>query len=430
MTKSAHEILRYLFDIAVFSSQPKNCLPGCLPPPPTDGEIILIATGKAGAAMARAALDHYRDQYAFPTKRMRGLVTTRHGYGLNTEPLELIEAGHPIPDASSQRAAQKALEIAASAKPGDLVLVLISGGGSALWSAPRPPLTLAGKQRITRDLLKSGATISEINCVRKNLSLIKNGRLAGAVPRDCHLVSIAISDVPGDAPEAIASGPTVIDSSSSLDALKICQTYGLKLEDAVQAMLLTPDKPGVTHPHAEYRLAATPKLALQAVQAAAEDDGFEVILLGDALEGEARAVALEHAKLALEVQQRQDRPTLLLSGGELTVTIKGTGRGGPNQEYALALAITLNGRHNIFAIACDTDGADGGTGAIDDPAGAYISPETLGRANKLGISSIHHLENNDSSAYFNALDDLIITGPTYTNVNDFRAIMVNKSLSK
>ena len=427
--KSERRFLCHLFDIAVHSARPADCLPPCLPPPPEKGGLIVLSTGKAGAAMARAAMDHYQNQYDFPASRIRGLATTRHGYGTDTAPLELIEAGHPVPDSFSQKAARKSLEIAASARPGDLVLVLISGGGSALWSAPRPPLTLADKQNVTKALLRSGATISDINIVRKHLSLIKGGRLAAAVSKHVDLVSIAISDVPGDDPTSIASGPTVEDTSTPEDALSICAKYNLDLAPQIQRVLAS----DIERPHipgsSEFILAATPAMALEAARIEAVKAGYHVKMLGDAIEGEARDIAAAHAELALKTALEQTKPTIILSGGELTVTMKGSGSGGPNQEYALALAIALNERHNICAIACDTDGADGGSGAADDPAGAFISPETIIRATKLGLISANYLKDNDSSSYFEALGDLIITGPSYTNVNDFRAIMVNKLLA-
>ncbi len=430
LEKPELEFLVHLFDVAVESAQPAHCLPACLPQPPARGDLILLATGKAGAAMARAALDHYFSHHGFPANRIRGLVTTRHGYGRDTSPLPLIEAGHPVPDSFSQQAALKSLEIAASAKPGDLVLVLISGGGSALWSAPRPPLTLADKQNITKALLRSGAAIDKINLVRKHLSLIKNGGLAAAVAPAVRIVSVAISDVPGDDPASIASGPTFADSSTCREALSICEAYNIHLTAEIRHLLETGDSPRETRENAGYRLAATPAMALSAARSEAEKAGFKVVMLGDAIEGEAREVARAHAGLALELQQNGAKPTLLLSGGELTVTLEGKGRGGPNQEYALALAIALEGRHNIFAIACDTDGADGGTGALSDPAGAVISPETIERAAELGISPFNYLRNNDSFGLFSALGDLIVTGPTYTNVNDLRIIMVNSVLNR
>ncbi len=421
------DFLRDLFDTAVTAAQPANCLPPALPEFPENGDLIVLAAGKAAAAMARTAINHYLHGNPDNVSRIRGLVTTRHGYGLDTRPLDLIEAGHPVPDDSSIRAAHKSLEIARSAKPGDLVLVLLSGGGSALWSAPTPPLDLAGKQAITKSLLRSGATISEINIVRRHLSDIKGGRLASAVANRVPVVTIAISDVPGDDPAAIASGPTVADPTTGAQALSICDRLGIEISNAVRKSLEKDTISSRISKDNEFRLAATPALALEAAAAKAREAGFIVTNIGDALEGEARDRAHEHAQKALELAQSSN-PAMLISGGELTVTIHGNGQGGPNQEYALALAMALNGHPDIEAIACDTDGADGGSGAANDPAGAIIGPDTLLRANAAGIDPEDHLTRNDSTSFFKALGDSVVTGPTYTNVNDFRAIMVNRKL--
>ncbi len=420
-----------LFELAVAAAQPANCLPPALPDFPESGDLIILATGKAAAAMAGAAIGHYQRLDPNCAARIRGLVTTRHGYGLKTSPLDLIEAGHPVPDEASVLAARKSLGIAGSAKPGDLVLVLLSGGGSALWSAPAAPLDLAAKQAITRDLLRSGAAISDINIVRRRLSDIKGGRLAGAVPGRVPLVTIAISDVPGDDPAAIASGPTVPDlvpaPATGAQALAICDRFGIAISKQVRKSLEKDTIPSRIIANTDFRLAATPARALEAAAARAREAGFAVTNLGDALEGEARSRAREHAEKALEMA-RSGRPAMLISGGELTVTMRGNGRGGPNQEYALALAMALDGHPDIEAIACDTDGADGGAGAPDDPAGAIVLPDTLLRANAADTDPKDHLIRNDSSSFFNILGDLIVTGPTYTNVNDFRAIMVNRKL--
>ena len=421
------KFLKELFDIAVAAAQPANCVPPALPEFPDNGDLIVLAAGKAAAAMAGAAIDHYRQGNPDCLSRIRGLVTTRHGYGLDVAPLDLIEAGHPVPDDASILAARKSLEIAATAKTGDLVLVLLSGGGSALWSRPIPPLDLAAKQAITKSLLKSGATISEINMVRRHLSDIKGGKLANAVAEGVPLVTIAISDVPGDDPSAIASGPTVPDPSTGAEALAICDRLGIDVSPDVRKSLENDKFSSRISKDNSFRLAATPALSLAAAAAKAGEAGFEVTNIGDALEGEARDRAREHATMALEMA-RSGRPAMLISGGELTVTIHGDGQGGPNQEYALALAIALHGHPDIDAIACDTDGADGGSGALNDPAGAILGPETLLRANAAGIDPRDHLIRNDSTSFFKALDNLIATGPTYTNVNDFRAIMVNRKL--
>lgn len=418
------EFLRELYDEAVKAAQPAVCVPPALPGIPQDGELILLAVGKAASAMAKAALDHYAVTVPDRLDRIRGLVTTRHGYDLEIS-MEQIEAGHPVPDENSERAGRKALEIANSAHPGDIVLVLISGGGSALWSVPVAPLDLAGKQAITRALLRSGANIAEINTVRRHISEIKGGGLAAAVPENVPLITLAISDVPGDNPAEIASGPTCPGTTTGRDALEVCQKYRIDLPDAVHNYLrLAKISPRIVGDN-EYRLVATPAIALKAAADKARTSGLEVINLGDALEGEARELGKEHAEMALAIAQ-QDAPTLLMSGGELTVTMRGNGKGGPSQEYALGLAIGLQGHDNIHAIACDTDGADGGSGADDDPAGAFVAPDTLKRANLLGMNPQDFLDNNDSTRFFKGLGDLVVTGPTYTNVNDFRAIMVNR----
>jgi hydroxypyruvate reductase len=332
-----------------------------------------------------------------------------------------------VPDRASLEASERTLALARAARLDDLVLVLLSGGGSALWTAPLAPLTLAGKQAVTRRLLRSGATISELNCVRKHLSAIKGGRLARAV-HPAPLITLAISDVPGDDPSVIASGPTVPDSTSQEDALAIFRRYRVELPAEAEAVLADPAnesaKPGEPcFADARYSLVATPRMALDAAARIAREEGFAVIDLGAALEGEARAVARDHAERALAAL-KTGRPTLLVSGGEVTVTMKGAGRGGPNQEFALALAIALQGAAGIHAIACDTDGTDGGTGAATDPAGAVVGPDTLSRAAALGLDPAAHLNDNDSGGFFAALDDLVVPGPTFTNVNDFRAILV------
>ena len=375
--------------------------------------------------MAKAAELHYAQ--AIAGGRFSGVAVTRRGYGQPLAHLALIEAGHPIPDDASLAAAETALAQAASAQKGDLVLALISGGASALWAAPALGLTLADKQALTRMLLAAGAPIHDINCVRKHLSRIKGGRLARAA-FPANLVTLAISDVPGDAPETIGSGPTVPDSTSLGDARAIIARYGLTPAAAILAALHAPEnetpKAGdAAFSASRYVLAAAPKAALEAAAAEAAFFGFPPILLGDDLEGEARDVARGHAAMALAAA-RQGRKTAIISGGELTVTIKGEGRGGPNQEYALALALALNGAPGIYALAADTDGSDGGSGAVDDPAGAVIFPDTLARAHKRSADPASYLAKNNSTGFFEMLDDLIVCGPTSTNVNDLRVILV------
>ena len=428
METDAKALLIGLFEAAVAAVQPEICLPPHLPPPPS-GRLIVLAAGKAAASMARAAVRHYRDAYGFSAAdRLTGLVVTRPGYGLDTAPLPLIEAGHPVPDAASLAASERALALAREAGADDLVLVLLSGGGSALWTAPLVPLTLAGKQAVTRRLLRSGATIFELNCVRKHLSAIKGGRLARAV-HPAALVTLAISDVAGDDPSTIASGPTVPDPTSQQDALAICGRYKVELPAQVRAALAEPAnesaKPGLPcFAAARHALVATPAMALAAAGKIAREQGLAVVELGATLEGEARDLARDHARRALAAKNT-GRPTVLLSGGEVTVTLRGEGRGGPNQEFALALAIALNGAAGVAAIACDTDGTDGGTGAATDPAGAVIGPDTLSRAAALGLDPAAYLADNNSGEFFARLSDLVAPGPTFTNVNDFRALLVS-----
>lgn len=426
MESGERALLVRLFEAAVAAVQPDICLPPHLPPPPR-GRLILLSAGKAAASMAKAALGHYRAVHGLGSDRLAGLVVTRPGYGLDTEPLPLITAGHPVPDRASLEASEKALALARRAGPEDLVLVLLSGGGSALWTAPLPPLTLAGKQAVTRRLLRSGATISELNCVRKHLSAIKGGRLARAV-FPAPLTTLAISDVAGDDPSVIASGPTVPDPTRQEDALAVCRRYHVELPAEAKVVLAEPAnesaKPGEPcFAEARYRLVATAQMALDAAAGLARREGYEVVDLGAALEGEARDVAREQAARAVAAK-KTGRPRLLVSGGEVTVTLKGEGRGGPNQEFALALAIALEGSAGVSAIACDTDGTDGGSGAATDPAGAVIGPDTLARAAALGLDPEAHLAANDSGGFFAALGDLVTPGPTFTNVNDFRAILV------
>jgi len=413
-----------MFDAAVARAQPARCLPGRFPDWP-EGRIVVIACGKAAAAMARVAETHYADAVA--RGRYQALAVTRHGYGLPLDHTRLIEAGHPVPDDGSLRGAEAALDTAGTASAGDLVLILLSGGASALCAAPIAGLTLADKQALTQALLRSGATISQINCVRKHLSRFKGGRLTEqAVP--ARVVTLAISDVPGDAPDAIGSGPTVPDPTTLAEARAVLANFGIAPGPAVEAALNDPanetPKPGdAAFAKAEYTLAATAAQSLEAAAEKARARGYRPVILGDALEGEARDLAKTHAAQALEIQAAGER-TALLSGGEATVTLRGDGLGGPNQEYALALAIALDGAPGIHALAADTDGSDGGAGAADDPAGAMIEPTTLARARDANLEAATFLQNNDSQAFFRALGDLLVTGPTHTNVNDFRAILV------
>ena len=415
-------LLRRLFDAAVASAQPARCIPPHMPSPDDlgTGRLIVIGAGKASAAMARAVEDHWQGP-------LSGLVVTRYGYAVPCERIEITEAAHPVPDAAGLAAAQRMLRLVQGLTPQDLVLCLISGGGSSLLPLPAPGLTLDHKQEVNRELLKSGATISEMNCVRRHLSAIKGGRLAAA----CHparVVTLLLSDVPGDDPIDIASGPTVADPTTCEDALAIIRRYGIQVPPAVRDVLesgrgesIKPGDPRLAR--AAVRMIATPQMALEAAAAVAREAGYTPCILGDALEGEARDVGKVLAGIALQVAKRNQpipAPCVLLSGGETTVTVRGNGRGGRNVECLLSIGIALNGHPGIHALAGDTDGVDG----QEEIAGAYVGPDSLARAWALGIKPRDSLANNDGHGFFEALGDSVITGPTLTNVNDFRALLV------
>jgi glycerate 2-kinase len=384
-------LLRRLLDAALDAADPAKTLPPHLPAPPK-GRTIVIGAGKAAAKMARAVEDHWSGP-------LEGLVVTRYGHGVPCRRIEVVEASHPVPDAAGQNAARRVLAMVKGLSDDDLAICLLSGGASALLALPAPGLTLEDKQAVTRELLRSGATISEINCVRKHLSAIKGGRLAAA-SFPARLITFAISDVPGDDPAVIGSGPTVADPTTFADARRIFTKYALSPTPAVATHLHrasdeTP-KPGDERlGHSTYELVATPR---------------------DAIEGEARQVAQEQAALA----RRSAPGTVLLSGGETTVTVHGKGRGGRNSEFLLALALALDGAPGIYALAADTDGTDG----TENNAGAFVSPDTLARARFKGLDPAALLADNDAWSLFAATGDLLVTGPTFTNVNDFRAIVV------
>jgi glycerate 2-kinase len=427
MNTPLRAFLADLFRTAVAAAHPVTCLPPLLPPPA--GKLILLAAGKAAGSMAEVAEGFYLNRLKLAPDRLRGIAVARHGYGRPLKVVRMVEAGHPVPDGAGLEAALRAIEFADAAGAEDLVLVLMSGGASANWIAPAAGISFEDKQSVTRALLRSGAAIGEINTVRKHLSRIKGGRLA----RDAYpakLVTIAISDVPGDDPSAIGSGPTVPDPTTLADARAIVAKYTLDLPAGVTAALSdanneTP-KPGDSiFADSHFALAARPADSLRATEAAVRAAGYDCMSLGDRIEGEAREVAAAHAKLARELRA-QGKRTVILSGGELTVTIKGKGRGGPNQEYALALAAGLAGMPAVAALAADTDGTDGGTGSADDPAGALLDGETVARAKALGLDPAAFLADNNSTGFFAALGDLLMPGPTYTNVNDFRAIVVDR----
>ncbi len=412
-------LLRAMFDAAVAAADPAVCLPPHLPPRPK-GRTLVIGAGKASAAMARAVEQHWDGP-------LEGLVVTRYDHAVPCDQIEIVEASHPVPDRAGETAARRILELVSGLSPDDLVLCLISGGGSALLSLPAAGLTLDDKQAVNKALLKSGATIGEMNCVRKHLSGIKGGRLAAAAA-PAQVVSLLISDVPGDDPDVIASGPTVPDPSTRQTALEIIAERGIELPPALRAHLEseaceTP-KPG------DPRLAgnrlemiAAPQMSLEAAAEVAREAGVTPVILGDAIEGESRDVALVHAGIARQVArhgQPAKAPCVLLSGGETTVTVRGQGRGGRNAEFLLALTLALEGQEGIHALACDTDGIDG----TEDNAGALTGPDSLARAAAAGLDPRAMLANNDGYSLFEALGDLLITGPTLTNVNDFRAILI------
>ena len=416
-----------LFRTAVSAAHPATCLPPVLPPAPLS-RLILLAAGKAAGSMAEAAEAHYLDQLRIAAERLTGVAVARHGYARHLRRVRMIEAGHPIPDAAGIEGADLALKLADSAAADDLVLVLMSGGASANWVAPADGISFADKQAVTRSLLRSGAAIGEINTVRKHLSRIKGGRLARhAYP--AKLLTIAISDVPGDDPSAIGSGPTVPDPTTLADAQAIIAKYKIEAPESVTRALSdqnneSPKSGDPIFAGSRFVLAARPADAIHAAETAVRAAGYDCISLGDRVEGEARDVAAAHARLAHELRA-QGKRAVILSGGELTVTLRGKGRGGPNQEYALALAIALAGLPAIAALAGDTDGTDGGSGAATDPAGALVDGETVARAKAKGLDPATFLADNDSSGFFAALGDLLVPGPTYTNVNDFRAIVVD-----
>jgi len=414
-------LLRSMFDAAIAAAQPSRCLPPHLPPPPK-GRTLVVGAGKASAAMARAFETHW----AAP---VTGLVVTRYGYAVPCERIEIAEAAHPVPDAAGQAAARRMLATVAGLTPDDLVVALISGGGSALLALPAEGLTLDDKQDVNRALLKSGATIGEMNTVRRHLSAIKGGRLAAA----CHpaqVVTLLMSDVPGDDPTVIASGPTVADPSTCADALDVIRRYGIDVPARVTRLLesgagetVKPGDPRLAR--AQTRMIATPQRALEAAAAVARAAGVTPCILGDSLEGEARDVGKVMAGIAQQVAthgQPVAPPCVLLSGGETTVTVRGRGRGGRNVEFLLALAIALDGRPGVFALAGDTDGVDG----QEEIAGAIATPDTLSRAWARNLRPRDALADNDGHGFFEALGDSVITGPTLTNVNDFRAILVRE----
>lgn len=419
MTAAPRDFLRRLFDAAVNAAQPALCLPPHLPEPPK-GRLVVIGAGKASAAMARAVEEHWSGP-------LSGLVVTRYGYTVPCDRIEIVEAAHPVPDAAGLVAARRILERVRGLTADDLVLCLISGGGSALLPLPLDGVTLEDKQAVGRALLKSGAAISEINCVRRHLSAVKGGRL-GVACHPARVLTLLISDVPGDDPADIASGPTIADATTCSDALAIVRRYGVALPLVARSLLesglgesVKPGDPRLARTQA--RMIAAPQMALEAAARVARDAGLPVHILGDAIEGEARDVGMVMAGIARQAARRGQPftpPCVLLSGGETTVTVRGKGRGGRNVEFLLALGLALGGCPGVHALAADTDGVDG----LEEIAGAYLGPDSLARAWALGVNPAERLAENDGHGFFGALGDSVVTGPTLTNVNDFRAILI------
>jgi len=410
-----------MFEAALAACDPARCLPPHLPPAPK-GRTIIVGAGKAAGAMAKAVEDHWPGP-------LEGIVVTRYGHGVACRRIEVVEASHPVPDAAGARAAERILAAVQGLGPEDLVLCLISGGASALLALAAPGLTLADKQEVNKALLRSGATISEMNCLRKHLSAIKGGRLAAAAA-PARVVTLAISDVPGDDLSVIGSGPTVADPTTFAEARAVLAKYRIVPSEAVARRLASDDetpKPGDPRlARAEAILIAHPQDALEAAAKTALEAGYRPVILSDSLEGEARDVALVHAGIALQIvrhDQPAPAPAVLISGGETTVTLRGKGRGGRNAEFLLALAVALDGQPRIHAIACDTDGIDG----TEDNAGALLMPDSLARAHARGLDGKAMLADNDGYGFFSAIGDLVVTGPTLTNVNDFRAILVESA---
>ncbi len=413
------QLMRAMFDAAVKTAMPSNCIPANMPAPPT-GRTIVVGAGKASAAMAQV----FEKNWNAP---LEGLVVTRYGHGAACMQIEIVEAAHPVPDNAGTLAAARMLKMLNGLSKDDLVVALISGGGSALLSLPASGISVEDKRAVNKALLKSGAPISEMNCVRKHLSAIKGGRLAAAA-YPAHVVTLVISDVPGDDLAAVASGPTVADPTSFAEARAIIAKYGIDVPVSVTAHLAVAqdETPKLNDPKLANTTAiciASPQKSLEAAAAIAKASGYEPIILGDAIEGEARELGIVMAGIAMQAKrfgQPIKPPCAIISGGETTVTVKGNGAGGRNVEFLLSLAIKLNGLDGIHALAGDTDGVDGAR----DVAGAYITPTSLNEARKLKIDPWASLSNNDAHSFFKSINTQVITGPTLTNVNDFRVILV------
>ncbi|MEM8806126.1 MAG: glycerate kinase [Cyanobacteria bacterium P01_G01_bin.38] len=417
---SPTELLKALFDAAVQAAMPQYRIAPYLPPKPT-GRTVVVGVGKSAAAMAKAVEDAWDGE-------LEGLVITRYGHQVPTAQIEVVEAGHPVPDGNGVQAAQRIFDLVTPLTADDLVLCLISGGGTALFTLPPRELTLDGLADVSVQLLKSGANIAEMNAVRKSLSRSSGGRLAAAA-YPARVVSLIISDVPGDDLSVIASGPTVGDTVTAQEALRILKRYGVPVSAEIMAYLAQDPNP-VIQPsdprlqHTQNNLIATPQQSLEAAAQLAQDQGYTPLILGDSIEGEAKDVGIVHGGIAKQVRRHQQPlspPCVLLSGGETTVTVREKGgKGGRNSEFLLSLAVALDGLSGVYAIACDTDGIDGS----EDSAGALITPNTLGQGSEKGLKASQFLEAHDSYRFFAALDALVMTGPTLTNVNDFRAIVI------
>ena len=408
-------MLRGLFEAAVEAANPVTAVVRNLPQAPK-GSTMVISVGKAAVPMAKAVEDNWDGP-------LEGLVIAPHGYTHDLKRLKLVHGSHPVPDESSLAAAEQALALAATLGPDDLLIALISGGASALMSKPVPGISIEEKFGLVKAVLKCGANIAELNCVRKQVSAVKGGRLARAAGQ-ARIHTLALSDVPGDDPAIIGSGPTVADPTRKKDALAILERYRVPVPDSILAWLKSPDEDrSILSPHAETRVIVSPHESFKVVRRKAEALGLNVLYLGDRIEGEAREVAKVHAAIALEIAthgQPVKKPCLLLSGGETGVTVKGKGRGGRNVEFLLGLAVSLGSHPGIHALAADTDGIDG----MEQIAGAEIDPQSLDRARAMGLDPMAFLENNDAHSLFERLGSQVITGPTHTNVNDFRAILI------
>lgn len=411
-------LLRQMFDAAVAAADPMLCVPPHLPEPPK-GRLIIVGAGKASARMAKAVENHWIGD-------LSGVVLTRYGHGVPCDHIKIIEASHPVPDEAGVQGTREIIDAVSDLTENDLVLALISGGGSALLTAPAGGISLDDKCAINQALLKSGAAIGEMNTVRKHLSEIKGGGLAAAA-YPARVLALMISDVPGDDPAVIASGPTVGTETKPTEAMALLERYEIKVSEAVRHHLTAGTPPPIPTDdrlsRIENRIIAAPQISLEAAAEVAREAGVTPLILGDAIEGESRDVAKVHAGIANQILrhgQPAKAPCVLISGGETTVTVRGKGRGGRNVEFCLALAIALEGQGRVWGIAGDTDGIDG----AEEIAGAFVSPDTLTRAKEAQIDPWASLSNNDGHRFFEALGSQVITGPTLTNVNDFRAVLI------